>query len=451
MPFALVLLRRRADVRAVPPRLAAERLLAAVRTQTLELAAPLDDDTLTRQHSPLMSPIVWDLGHIANFEEQWIRRAHAPRIRRDDLARTRDALYDAVAHPRSRRGRLALLSPEACRRYLDAVRAETLSVLRAAELPDDDSLLARGFVHTMLAQHEAQHTETILQTVQLIDDLVYEPARRREPRAALATVRPETALVPAGIFLMGTHDRRFAYDNERPAHEVWVDRFHVDVHPVSNGQFVRFVEDGGYRRAELWDDAGRHWLADTGARHPAQWMQHDDGRWAERHFGRTQPLVLDQPVVHVSWYEASAYARWAGKRLPTEAEWEKAAAWDLERGTARVFPWGDAPPSSEHANLDQWTFAPAAVGAYPEGASFFGCQQMLGDVWEWTSSDFEPYPGFEAFPYGEYSAIHFGKGYKVLRGGSWATHALVARTTFRNWDFPERRQIFAGFRCASDG
>jgi iron(II)-dependent oxidoreductase len=451
MPFALVLLRRRADVHGARPRLRAERLLTAVRAQTLELAAPLDDLTLTRQHSLLMSPIVWDLGHIANFEEQWVRRAHAPRLRRDDTARRRDALYDAVAHPRSRRGRLALLTPDDCRQYLDAVRRETLSVLRAADLPDDDPLLADGFIHAMLAQHEAQHTETILQTVQLIDDLVYEPARRREPRAALAAAGTETALVPAGRFLMGTDDRRFAYDNERPTHEVWVDRFHIDVHPVTNGQFLRFVEDGGYLRDELWDDAGRQWLADAGAQHPAQWIRRSDGRWDERHFGRMYALLLDQPVVHICWHEAQAYARWAGKRLPTEAEWEKAAAWDLERGTARVFPWGDAPPTSEQANLDQWTFAPAAAGAYPEGASFFGCQQMLGDVWEWTASDFEPYPGFEVFPYAEYSAFHFGKGYKVLRGGSWATHALVARNTFRNWDLPERRQIFAGFRCASDG
>jgi iron(II)-dependent oxidoreductase len=451
MPFALVLLRRRADAPAAAPQLGAERLLTAARTQTLELTAPLDDRALTHQHSPLMSPIVWDLGHIANFEEQWIRRAHAPRTRRDDTARSRDALYDAVAHPRAGRGRLALLDPDACRHYLDAVRAETLAMLRRSKLADEEPLLAGGFVHAMLAQHEAQHTETILQTVQLIGDLVYEPARRREPRAALASIPTAMALVPAGAFVMGTDDRRFAYDNERPAHEVWVDRFLVDVHPVTNGQFLRFVEDGGYDRDDLWDGVGRRWLADAGARHPAQWSRDGDGRWTERHFGRRRPLVLDQPVVHVCWYEAAAYARWAGKRLPTEAEWEKAAAWDLERGTARAFPWGDAPPTTERANLDQWTFAPAAVGAYPDGASFFGCHQMVGDVWEWTASDFAAYPGFEIFPYAEYSAIHFGKRHKVLRGGSWATQSLVARATFRNWDLPERRQIFAGFRCAADG
>jgi len=449
-PFALVLLRRRSDAPMADARVRAQQLLGATRAQTLELVAPLDAATLGRQHSSIMSPIIWDLGHIANFEEQWIRRAHAPRSRRADDARARDHLYDAVAHPRAGRGRLALLDPTACHSYLDAVRGETLAVLRAAPLPADDPLLGDAFVHAMLAQHEAQHTETMLQTVQLVDDLAYEPARRREPPPAVVTVPDPDGVVPAGWFVMGTNDR-FAYDNERPAHEVWVDRFHIDLYPVTNAQFVRFVQEGGYERLELWDPAGRDWLADVGAHHPAQWVRGDDGRWYERHFGRTRPLVLDQPVVHVSWYEASAYARWAGKRLPTEAEWEKAAAWDLERRMPRRFPWGDASPTAEHANLDQRTFAPAAVGAYPRGASFFGCHQMLGDVWEWTASELVPYPGFEPFPYAEYSAIHFDRGYKVLRGGSWATQALVARNTFRNWDLPQRRQIFAGFRCAADG
>jgi iron(II)-dependent oxidoreductase len=176
----------------------------------------------------------------------------------------------------------------------------------------------------------------------------------------------------------------------------------------------------------------------------------NDEGWSELVFGRLSPLALDQPVIHVSWYEADAYARWAGKRLPTEPEWEKAAAWDLERGTARRHPWGDAAPTPDLANLDQTTFSPAAIGAYPRGISYFGCHQMLGDVWEWTASDLGPYPGFVAFPYPEYSEVHFSKGYKVLRGGSWATHPLVARNTFRNWDLPQRRQIFAGFRCARD-
>jgi iron(II)-dependent oxidoreductase len=448
--FALLLLRRRRPVPPPAPRLVAERLLGDARARTLELVAPLTEDQLIRQHSTLMSPIVWDLGHIANFEEQWIRRAHDPDGRRDDEARERDHMYDAVAHPRATRARLPLLPRGHCVRYLDDTRRRTFAVLARASFPATAPLLAGGFVHAMLAQHEAQHSETILQTIQLIDDLVYEPPRRREPPESFGPLPAAEVVVPPGPFVMGTDDRRLAYDNERPAHEVFVPRFRIDRCPTTNGDFLRFMEDGGYRCRELWTADGWRWRLETGVTHPTQWWQAGDGAWQERAFGRLVPLALDQPVIHVCWYEADAYARWAGKRLPSEAEWEKAAAWDLERGTARRYPWGDFPPAPELANLDQRTFSPAAVGAYPLGASYFGCHQLLGDVWEWTSSDFAPYPGFVAFPYAEYSEVHFGKGYRVLRGGSWATQSLVARNTFRNWDLPQRRQLFAGFRCARD-
>jgi iron(II)-dependent oxidoreductase len=256
-------------------------------------------------------------------------------------------------------------------------------------------------------------------------------------------------IVPGGDFLIGTDDRRVAYDNERPAHLVTLQRFRIDVAPVTCGRFLEFIADGGYRRPELWSEDGWRWLRETGARHPASWLRTSTG-FVERDFGRVAPLDPTRPVVHVCWYEADACARWAGKRLPTEEEWEVAAAIDLERGTARLYPWGDAPPTREHANLDQRTFAPLPIGAYPRGRSFFGCEQMIGDVWEWTASDFAPYPGFVAFPYREYSEVHFGHGYKVLRGGSWATRPVAIRNSFRNWDLPQRRQIFAGFRCAAD-
>jgi iron(II)-dependent oxidoreductase len=448
--FALLLLRRRVPTPAPSTRLVAQRLLGRARARTLELVAPLTEEQLTRQHSILMSPIVWDLGHIANFEEQWIRRAHDRHGRRDDEARRRDHLYDAVAHPRATRAGLPLLTRSHCGRYLEETRAQTFRALSRATFPAHDPLLAGGFVHAMLSQHEAQHTETMLQTIQLIDDVTYEPPRRREPPESVGPLADAEVMVPAGPFLMGTDDRRLAYDNERPAHEVIVPRFRIDRCPTTNHDFLHFMEDGGYRRRELWTAEGWRWRLDANVAHPAQWLQSSDGSWHERAFGRLVPLALDQPVIHVCWYEADAYARWAGKRLPSEAEWEKAAAWDLERGTARRYPWGDAPPSPELANLDQRTFSPAAVGAYPLGASYFGCHQLLGDVWEWTSSDFAPYPGFVAFPYPEYSEVHFGRGYKVLRGGSWATQPLVARNTFRNWDLPQRRQLFAGFRCARD-
>jgi iron(II)-dependent oxidoreductase len=449
--FGLLLLRMR-DRRPVTAgrEESAAAALAAARAHTLELIEPLSEERLTRQHVPIMSPIVWDLGHIANYEEQWSIRALDPRAPIDDAL---DRMYDPVANPRPTRRNLPLPDSAGVLAYLREVRRRTHAQLARVTFDPCDPLTADGYVYQMIAQHEAQHSETILQTIGLIDDLRYEPGWRREPRAALVPVEAECAVIPAGPFVMGTDDRTVAYDNERPAHLVELARFRIDLAPVTNAQYLAFMRSGGYARRGLWTDEGWLWLRETGIECPLHWVRLDGpyAQWGVRRFGRLLPLVPDHPVVHVSWYEASAYARWAGKRLPTEAEWEKAAAWDLETRVPRRYPWGDAPPTEDHANLDQRTCAPAAIGAYPRGRSFFGCHQMLGDVWEWTATDFGPYPGFTSFPYREYSEVHFGRGHKVLRGGSWATQPLVVRNTFRNWDLPQRRQIFAGFRCAADG
>lgn len=452
--FALLLFRLTA------PRHDAERArrevwreLEAGRARTLDLVAPLRDADLERQHSPLMSPIVWDLAHIANYEEQWVARALRDASQDGERAR-RDHLYDAMRHPRRTRAALPLPSREECIAYLARVRQRTRLTLSTADFGHaDDPLNAHGYVFWMIAQHEAQHQETILQTIQLAA-LDYEPHVRVDDEARLRVVPPHgldrtMVLVPGGDYPIGTDDRRMAYDNERPLHVVRLERFRIDAAPVTNGSFLEFMLDGGYRRRELWSDDGWCWLQESGVRHPGGWLANGDG-WLERSFGRVAPLDPTRPVVHVSWYEADAFARWAGKRLPTEQEWEVAAAIDPERGIARRYPWGDAAPTHEHANLDQRLFAPMPIGAYPRGRSFFGCEQMIGDVWEWTASDFAPYPGFVAFPYREYSEVHFGHGYKVLRGGSFVTRPVAIRNTFRNWDLPQRRQIFAGFRCAAD-
>jgi iron(II)-dependent oxidoreductase len=249
---------------------------------------------------------------------------------------------------------------------------------------------------------------------------------------------------------MGTTIDPWAYDNERPAHEVELAPFWIDTTPVDNGSYLAFVEAGGYGDSRWWTEAGWAWRQKTGAEHPQFWRPEGPGSWSRRRYGTTEALPMDEPVQHVCWYEADAYARWAGKRLPTEAEWEMAASWDPVAKRKRRYPWGDDPPDETRANLGQRRFAPAPVGAYPSGVSPWGCHQMIGDVWEWTSSDFLPYPGFATFPYREYSEVFFGGDYKVLRGGSWATDPVAVRATFRNWDWPIRRQIFAGFRCARD-
>jgi iron(II)-dependent oxidoreductase len=308
------------------------------------------------------------------------------------------------------------------------------------------ALTADGFVYGMVIQHEHQHDETMLATLQLMEEDAYRPATPAPPAGSPITA-PEVH-VAGGPFPMGGGDG-WAYDNERPAHMVDVPAFWIDTAPVTNGQFLEFMEDGGYRDARRWGPEGWAWRDAEGIEHPQFWRREGPGSWSRVRFGWQEEVPPDEPVQHVCWHEADAYARWAGKRLPTEAEWEKAASWGPD-GVKRPFPWGDAPPGPEHANLGQSQFGPAPVGAYPAGNSAWGAHQLVGDVWEWTSSAFEPYPGFSSFPYREYSEVFFGSGYKVLRGGSWATHPLAVRTTFRNWDLPHRRQIFAGFRCARD-
>lgn len=435
-----------ADLLSPAARAALEARLESIRERTLALVAPLDWATLRRQHIPILSPMVWDLGHVGQFEEMWLSQAVGGR---GPLVEGYQTMFDAVLNPRPTREKLAL--PADRRRlmaYLCQVREAALAALHQPAAGVDPELLADGLVFEMVAEHEEQHQETVLQLLQVLDDPPYvPPVRRRLPAAR--EVLPGMVEVPAGPFRMGHAGPGFSYDNERESHEVDLPAFRIDRFPVTCGELLAFLEDGGYLRDELWSAAGRAWRDETGATAPRNWRRDGDA-WTVRFLDRRLPLSSRKPVVHVTLFEAEAYARWAGKRLPTEAEWEKAALWDPATGHTRRWPWGDRPPTPRHANLDQLAFEPAEIGSYPEGASPCGAEQMIGDVWEWTASDFTPYPGFRAYPYAEYSEIFFGREYKVLRGGSWATRPAVARATFRNWDLPIRSQIFAGFRCAAD-
>ena len=345
----------------------AERLGEA-RRRTLDLVGPLDDDQLNRAYgAPLLSPLAWDLGHIANFEELWLVQAIGGREPlHGDLGR----FYDAIENPRKTRGELPILRDAELRSYLADVRERSLDVLGEVEIgPEaENPLLRDGFVYEMLLAHEFQHNETMLQLLQMVDG--YEPVRAEfAPSPEPVPEQPETLAVAAGEHAIGSPAGGFAYDNERGRHTVELAAFEIDRTPVSNAAYARFAEE-------------------TGAELPMYWDRVDPGA----------------PVIHVSWHEADAFARWAGKRLPTEQEWEAASA-ELEG---------------------------------------------VGRAWEWTASDFLAYPGFEAFPYREYSEVFFGDTYKVLRGGAWATHPSVMRPSFRNWDLAERRQIFSGIRCARD-
>jgi iron(II)-dependent oxidoreductase len=368
--------------------------LVAARERTLALIAGLSDGELERVHSPIMSPLVWDLGHIAAYEDLWLAHRHAGlELLRGDLAE----LYDAFETPRAVRGEIEALGPADARDYLAAVRARTIAVIAESGVGD-------GVVYEMVLRHELQHSETMRQTMAIAGLL---PAGDRseleQPLRGLAAGE-EWLSIPAGPFAMGAGPEGFAYDNERPRHAVDVAAFQIARHPVSNGSWMHFSEGGGYERREWWSAEGWAWKEEYDiTHHPA----------IEAAAGRAGGAAgagggLQSPVCHVSWFEADAFARAHGARLPTEAEWEKAATWEQD--------------------------APEAIGL----------------VWEWTASTFHGYPGFSAYPYREYSEVFFGEDYRVLRGGSWATHPRVATLTFRNWDLPLRRQIFAGVRLARD-
>jgi len=362
--------------------------LAEARERTLALIDPLDDEQLNRVYSPILSPLAWDLGHIANFEELWLVQKIGGR---DPLHGELGRFYDAIENPRKIRGELPILRDAELRAYMADVRERTLDVLEGVEIgPNvDDPLLRDGFVYELLLAHELQHNETMLQLLQLVDgyELPLEFGTGRTcPRipGTSASDQVEMVAIEGGEYEIGVPSRGFAYDNERPRHAVELAAFEIDRTPVANGAYIGFMEE-------------------TGAEPPLYWERDGNG-WVDAARGRREPIDPGHPVIHVSWHQADAFARWAGKRLPTELEWEAAR--------------------------------PRLVG--------------VGHGWEWTSSDLLPYPGFEAFPYREYSEVFFGDEHKVLRGGSWATHPRVARPTFRNWDLPQRSQIFAGIRCARD-
>jgi iron(II)-dependent oxidoreductase len=429
--------------------------LREARERTLDLVAPFSEEELERVHSTLMSPLVWDLGHIAAFEDLWLAHRHGGLpLLRDDLA----DVYDAFETPRAGRGNLPFLRPAEAREYLAEVRERVLEVIATEGVGD-------GVIAELIVRHEQQHTETMLQTIQLaqlegfaLDGHAADGAGARPATMGRAGngARPaftglELIEIPGGECTVGVGGRAevgFAYDNERPRHRTDVRAYLIGRTPITNATYLTFVEGGGYERREWWSDEGWSWKEDYDITRPQSWTS--DLRFEWRMSG-LEPLHPDRPVVHISWFEADAFARAHAGRLPTEIEWEKAATWDQEQQTALVQPWGDEPLTpGVHANVDQRAGGSVPAGSLPAGASPHGVLGMIGDVWEWTASDFTGYPGFSAFPYREYSEVFFGDRYKVLRGGAWATRPRVATPTFRNWDFPQRRQIFSGLRIAKD-
>lgn len=423
------------------------QVLEIRRERTLDLLEPLTDGDVHQQVVDFLSPLIWDLGHIGNFEELWLLRQLDGRPPHDAAL---DQVYNPFENPRWVRAELDTLDRPAALTYLKQVRGEALSLLDRVD--GDDPLVAEGYVHRMIAQHESQHQETILQALDLSTTLPPFPAAAPRPvGSGAATVDAEARVtIPSGDVPIGTDDLRWTYDNERPQHTRHVSTFEIDVHPVTNRRYARFVEAGGYEPGWWWSDLGRDWVIESGHNAPQGWRRRADGSWGVRRLGWDLPLDPMEPVQHVSYFEAEAFANWSGARLPTEFEWEAAALWNPATGTTTRHPWGDEDPTPSRANVGLSRLGPMPIGSHPQGASPHGVQGLASDVYEWTTSPFEPYDNFTAFPYPEYSEVFFGGDWKVLRGASWAIAGSMARGTYRNWDHPYRRQIFAGIRLAWD-
>jgi iron(II)-dependent oxidoreductase len=424
--------------------------LKETRARTLELVDDLNDEQLIGPRLKIVNPLRWEIGHLAWFQEFWLLRHLA---KQPAILKHGDELYDSARVGHDTRWDLPLLGRDATMTYMSQVLERVIeqAASGSGNLTDAQSYDQEYFLNLVLL-HEQMHDEAITYTRQTLS---YPPPTISIAKVDVAEATHLTgdAEIAGRTFLLGSaSEAPFVFDNEQPAHEVEIGPFAISRTAVSSGEFKHFVEDTGYERSELWTPAGWQWRTSVGAAHPVYWRREGNG-WLRRNFDEW--IVLDErlPVIHINWYEADAYCRWAGRRLPTEPEWEMAASAepDPEEGLTtrkRTFPWGDDAPTRERANLDWRAMGCIPVDALPAGDSAFGCRQMIGNVWEWTASDFNPYPGFVAGPYKEYSAPWFGD-HKVLRGGCWVTRSRLISNTYRNFYPPDRRDVWAGFRtCA---
>ena len=429
-------------------------MLSDARKRTLELVSDLSDEQMMGPKLRIVNPPLWEIGHLAWFQEYWNLRRHSENGRTSfgpSILENADELYNSMEVSHGTRWDLPLLSRKDTLAYMQRVLDDTLHKLNTEGSTEENTYFA-----LLATFHEDMHAEAFTYTRQT-HGLPAPPISDYDP--SLLAGQPAgpyegDAEIPGGELVLGaTSDLPFVFDNEKWAHRVEITPFRITRAPVTNAQFADFVDDGGYEHRELWSEEGWAWRESVSAQQPVYWSNGPDG-WTHRRFDQVEPLPPHQPIIHVNWYEAEAYCRWAGRRLPTEAEWEMTASAEptLDGSTItsrkRLYPWGDEPSTPRHANLDARLLGPVDVASFPEGDSVFGLRQMIGNTWEWCSDDFLPYPGFVRDPYKDYSEPWFGD-HKVLRGGCWATRSRLLRNTWRNFYTPDRRDVFGGFRTCS--
>jgi gamma-glutamyl hercynylcysteine S-oxide synthase len=416
------------------------------RANTLALFDLAEEATLRESPGFGFRPVMWHLAHIGVFEAYWLLQ----KLRGEPAPDERyEIIFDPIKTPRE--DSKDLPSRREMESYLESVRERVLEHAQEIEgkepVPGSDA-----YYYRLVLEHEQQHQETLAYLLQLI-----EPKKKKRPGgleeqhlyASNERSANEMALVEEGPFIMGAVGSEFAYDNELPSHAKDVSAFRLDKYLTTNEEYAEFIVEGGYDRREWWSDDGWARREQENWKAPLYWTQ-QNGTWSVRTMFDEGVFNARHPVVGVSWYEAEAYARFRGKRLPTEAEWEKAASWDSERKKVRRFAWGDEQPSTDLCNFDFRWWETTPVGSFTRGAGPAGCMDMTGNVWEWTSDNFRGFPGFKAFPYPEYSEVWFDDDHRILKGGSWATRPSLLRISFRNFFRRHFRIAFAGIRCAAD-
>lgn len=429
-----------------------KELMTEARARTTHLFELAREEDLRESPGFGFRPVIWHLAHIGVFEAYWLLQKLWGQSAPDERY---ESIFDPIKTPREESKNLP--SRAEMQSYLTRVREEVFRLLDRTTFDEADPLRRDAYVFELVLEHEYQHQETLAYLLHMLA-----PAKKRRPeaRAAAASgaeastqakaIEPSMVLVPEGAFEMGSVWNSFAYDNELPSHRVEVPAFKLDRLLTTNAEYARFVDEGGYGRREWWSDEGWQWRERENWAMPLYWSKNGEGFNTRTMFDEGLPGPT-HPVTGISWHEAEAYARFIGKRLPTEAEWEKAASWDAGApSTKRRFSWGESKPSPALCNFDNHYWGTTPVGSFPEGASPYGCLDMTGNVWEWTASPFEGYPGFKPFPYPEYSEVWFDGDHRVLKGGSWATRPSVLRTSFRNFFRRHFRIAFAGIRCAQD-
>lgn len=424
-------------------------MLEDARQRSLELLTDLDDEQLMGPKLDTVNPLRWEIGHVAFFHEVFVLRELG---QKKPLLKGAEELYDSFEVAHDDRWELLLPTREETFVYVENVLQQMIDRLGARELTPKET-----YLYLLAIFHEDMHAEAFAITRQTLGYAKpqYTELKRADTTAINAGTLSGDVEIPGGTYWLGAmQDQSFVFDNEKWAHPVEITPFKIARTPVTNAEYAAFVEAGGYENPKLWNYSGRMWLQKSGAKQPVYW-RNEDGEWLQRHFDTWRPLPLHQPVIHICWHEAQAYCNWAGRRLPTEAEWELAASGvptsngNSLSDTKRMCPWGNEPPNSGTANLDARYAGCVDVAAFSGGDSAFGCRQMIGNVWEWTASPFYPFPGYIVDqPYKEYSVPWFGYN-KILHGGCWATRSRLIRNTYRNFFLPHRRDVFAGFRtCA---